>query len=394
MRQPPGYIVEGQERKVCKLVHTIYGTMQGGHDWFETLGRTYDNLGYKTSQADPCVRMMGQPGGNYTLTDMYMDDIWGASSSAEEASHRKKELTEKWELKDVGEDHYFLGIKIDQDLAAGTISFSQRAYWENVLEDFNFASVTPCSTLLPVGIILDNSQCLTTQAEHDEMGNIPYCPLLRCIMWGQLTTRPDLAYPVSILSHFQTNPGMAHWRALLHVLGYIKSTIDYSLVYSCDAPLAPIGFVDADYGGCRDTKRSTSGYMFIMAGAPVCWSSKCQATVALSTVEAEYVLLMRAAQQLMWMLSWMDEIFLPQPRLGLLYGDNMGAVALTMNTRSHHKVKHISICEHYIRERVADGDIKVEFICGDSNPADMFTKPLAHDTHHCYLSHLQILAVT
>ncbi len=109
MRQPPGYVVEGQEEKVCKLVHTIYGTMQGGHDWFETLGKTYEDLGYRASRADPCVRTIGQPGGEYTIMDTYTDDVWGASSSAQEASRRKKELEEKWELTDVGGEPLFSG---------------------------------------------------------------------------------------------------------------------------------------------------------------------------------------------------------------------------------------------------------------------------------------------
>ncbi|SJK98299.1 uncharacterized protein ARMOST_01564 [Armillaria ostoyae] len=147
MCQPPGYVVEGQEDKVCKLVHTIYGTMQGGHDWYETLGKTYDDLGYRTSHADPCVRTIG------------------ASLNKEEVSHRKGELEEKWDLTDVGENHYFLGMRIDQDLEAGMISFSQHPYWENVFSDFNLTHLTPRSTLLPVGIILNHSQSPTMQAE-------------------------------------------------------------------------------------------------------------------------------------------------------------------------------------------------------------------------------------
>lgn len=89
----------------------------------------------------------------------------------------------------------------------------------------------------------------------------------------------------------------------MHVIGYIKNTIDYGLTYTCGTGLSPYVFVDADYGGCKDTRRSTSGYVFMMAGGPVTWSSKRQATVALSTVEAEYVAMARCAQQMVWMHS-------------------------------------------------------------------------------------------
>ncbi len=210
-------------------------------------------------------------------------------------------------------------------------------------------------------------------------------------MWGQLATHPDLCYLVSLLARFQSNLGPAHWKALLHIIGYIKGTMDYRILFSHNEPLTPVGFVDANYGGCCNTAQSTSGYMFTMAGGPVCWSSKCQATIALSTVEAESVSLTRTMQQMMWIMSWMEEVQLPQLHPAVLYGDNQGAVALTKNTRSHHKVKHIRIHEHFIRDLVKDGDIWVDFIHGNANPADMFTKPLPCDAHHGHLKGLTIV---
>lgn len=392
MRQPPGYVVHGHEDEVCKLVHTIYGTMQGGHDWFETLGDGYDELDYYTSRADPCVRTKQSDDGSYTLTDTYTDDVWGASSSREEAEHRMKELGELWEIRDVGENKYFLGMKIDQDVEKGTIRLSQRPYFENIIERFNLDHIPLRSTPLPVGIALDNDMSPTNEAEQREMEDKPYRRVLGSVMWAQIATRPDLSFAVSLLARFQSNPGPAHWQALMHVIGYIRSTLDFGITYSKGESIQPAGYVDADYGGCRDTKRSTSGYIFMMAGGPVSWSSKRQATVALSTVEAEYVSLTRAAQQMKWMYSWMEEVGLPQEKPGILKGDNRGAVALTKNTRNHAKVKHIDIREHYIRELVHAGDLSVEFIRGNANPADLFTKPLPRDAHYRYLSELHISA--
>lgn len=85
-------------------------------------------------------------------------------------------------------------------------------------------------------------------------------------MWWQLATRPDLSFTVSLLSRFQANPGIEHWKALMHVVGYIKNMMDYGLTYSRDGDISPTAFVDANYGGCRDIRRSTSGYVFTMAG--------------------------------------------------------------------------------------------------------------------------------
>ena len=180
------------------------------------------------------------------------------------------------------------------------------------------------------------------------MKDKPYCSLLESVMWGQLATRPDLSFSVSLLTRFQANPGLSHWNALLHVIGYIKNTIDYGLTYSRDFELSPTAYVDADYGGCRDTRRSTSGYVFTMAGGAVSWSSKRQATVALSTVEAEYVAMSRCAQQMVWMNSWLDKVKIEHSLPRLIKGDNRGAIALTKNTKNHGKVKHIDIRHHYI----------------------------------------------
>jgi hypothetical protein len=99
-------------------------------------------------------------------------------------------------------------------------------------------------------------------------------------------------------------------------VGYIKNTIDYGLTYSRDYDISPHAFVDVDYGGCKDTRRSTSGYIFILAGGAVAWSSKRQATVALSTVEARYVAMSRYAQQMVWMHSWLREVKLSMSSLG------------------------------------------------------------------------------
>ena len=337
MKQPEGFVEPGYEDYVCKLVHTIYGTMQGGHDWYETLARTYDKLGYTTSRADPCVRFK-RDGENYTITDTYTDDIFGALNSDEETRKRKDEIGRVWEIKDVGEMEYFLGMRVQQDLAAGTIRLTQRPYWEHVLNRFGLDNVIPRNTPLPVGIILDNNMSPKTDSEKRKMDDKPYRSILGSVMWGQLATHPDLSFSVSLLARFQANPGIDHWNALIHVIGYIKNTLDYGLTYSRDSDLSPSAFVDADYRGCRDTRQSTSGYVFTMAGGAVAWSSKRQTTVALSTVEAEYIAMSRCAQQMVWMHSWLAKVGVKYSSPGLLKVDNRGAITLMKNTKDHSKV--------------------------------------------------------
>lgn len=201
-------------------------------------------------------------------------------------------------------------------------------------------------------------------------------------MWGQVGTRKDLSYAVNLLARFQINPGPAHWHALMHVLAYIKATLHYKLSYyrGTTDGLKPIGYVDADYAGdLLDTGRSTGAYVFMMAGGAVCWSSKCQETVALSTMEAEYMATSRACQQAVWMYSFMREAGLEQPTPAILYNDNTGAIALTESQKGHKKAKHIHIRYHYIRERVGEGDVCVIHVPSADNLADLLTKPLSRE---------------
>jgi hypothetical protein len=295
-----------------------------------------------------------------------------------------------WEIKDVGETEYFLGMRVQQDLLAGTIRLTQRPYWEHVINRFCLDHITPRNIPLPVGLVLDNHMSPKTDSEKREMDDKPYRSILGSVMWGQLATHPDLSFSVSLLARFQANPGIQHWNMLMHVVGYIKNTLDYGLTYSCNSDISPVAFADADYGGCRDTRRSTSGYICMMAGGAVSWSSKRQATVALSTVEAEYVVMSRCAQQIVWMHSWLREVAVNYATPGVIKGDNRGAVALTKNTKDHGKVKHIDIRHHYIRELLQSGEITIEQVPSLDNLADLFTKPLPQDHHHHILVALDV----
>lgn len=164
----------------------------------------------------------------------------------------------------------------------------------------------------------------------------------------------------------------------MHILRYIKATLHYKITYGGDGfkDLKPTGWVDADYGGDIDSRRSCAGYVFIQAGGPTAWSAQYQPTVALSTTEAEYMAVSRAAKQILWMYSEMEEVGYPQEKPGILYNDNSGAVALTKNTKHNSRVKHIDIRHHFICDCVENGNIRVLHVSSADNLADLFTKAL------------------
>ena len=204
--------------------------MQGGHNWWYNLDQAYNNLGYLASRADGCVQYK-RHGGEHTITDNYNDDVLGASTTEEGAQRAKRELGDKFEVKDMGELKYILGVRFDRDQATGDIHLSQRSYLEQMLERFGFRSSKPRQTPLPTGLILTESHSPQTDEDKHYMKDKPYREALGSLMWAQAATRPDLSYAVGLLARFQSNPRPAHWRALAHVMQYVNGTLEYHIMY-------------------------------------------------------------------------------------------------------------------------------------------------------------------
>ncbi|KAF7770863.1 hypothetical protein Agabi119p4_6837 [Agaricus bisporus var. burnettii] len=177
-----------------------------------------------------------------------------------------------------------------------------------------------------------------------------------------------------------------------HALAYVKGTLDYGITYYPDSDLKPYGYVDADFAGDRDSRRSTEGHIFFVAGGPVSWASKRQETVALSTVEAEYMAFTRAVQQAVWLDKFLYEIDLTQERPFTIHADNNGAIANTRNERNHRRTKHIDIKHHFIKEKVADNSVIFNYIPSSENLADILTKALPRDAVLRICFHIGLVA--
>jgi len=166
---------------------------------------------------------------------------------------------------------------------------------------------------------------------------------------------------------------------LKHVLGYIKRTLDYAIRYRAGATLDLVGYVDSDFAGCKNTRLSTKGNIFIVAGGPVSWKTKRQDTVALLIVEAEFMAFSQATTQALWLLKYFEEIGLPVTQPVTIHADNNGAIALSMNDKNHWHTKHIDVHHHFVKERAKANEVNFKYIPSALNMADFLTKPLPRD---------------
>src|SRR6187200_353775 len=204
------------------------------------------------------------------------------------------------------------------------------------------------------------------------MAKVPYASAVGSLMNAMVCTRPDIAQAVGVISRFMSNPGKDHWEGVKWLLRYLKGTSDVCLVYRKKEAVLE-GFTDANLGGCEDSGKSTTGFVFTIGGTSISWMSRLQKSVALSTTEAEYMAIAEAAKELVWLKSFLAELGLQQDNC-VLHCDNESAVHLAKNPVFQSRTKHIQMRYHFIRELITDGMVNLQKILGTENPADMFTK--------------------
>jgi len=211
--------------------------------------------------------------------------------------------------------------------------------------------------------------------EREHMTHVPYANAVGSLMYAMVCTRPDLSQAVSMVSRYMHDPGQGHWEAVKWILRYIKGTVDVGLVFEKDntGKQECIGYVDSDYAGDLDKRRSTTGYVFTFSQAPVSWRSTLQSTVALSTTEAEYMALTEAMKEAIWLQGLLDDLGVEQEILKI-HCDSMSAIYLARNQVYHARTKHIDVRYHFVREILEEDDINLLKIHTSENPADMLTK--------------------
>jgi hypothetical protein len=200
------------------------------------------------------------------------------------------------------------------------------------------------------------------------------------LMYAMLGTRPDIAFAVSVVSRYASNPSERHKTAVKRIFRYLRGTTNLRLTFKGDLVYLT-GYTDADWAGDPDTRRSTSGYVFNIGSGAISWSSKRQPTVALSTCEAEYVSQTEAAKEAIWLKTLLDQLN-PEdssPVATIIYGDNQGAIALAKNPQFHARTKHIDIQHHFIRQKVDEGKIELQYVPTAKQVADGLTKALCKD---------------
>jgi hypothetical protein len=377
MEQPKGFEEPGKEDWVWELWKGLYSMKQAGRIWNKTVNKAMLDWEFKRLPCKWCIYYRRTENG-ILIVAIHVDDFLSAASSCEANEHFKSQLKSRFEISE-GEVDLCLGIRIERDCSARTISLLQQTLIDQTLAKFNQKDAFPASTPMVDGATAvlkrsDSSEVLS-EAKKADLACLPYCSLIGLLMYIAVGTYPDIAFAVSKLSQFLDCYRRVHWQATLHVLQYLKGTRHLHLLLG--GPLfSLVGFSDSSWAE-EESHHSHMGYCYAVSSGVISWSSCHQATIAGSSTEAEYIAVSEAAHEAVWLRSLLHELELLPSGPTTIFCDNNGTIALSFDQAFHACVKHVDVWYHFIREQVDAKHLTVKRVSSAKNVADIFTKPLA-----------------
>ncbi|KAL7153130.1 hypothetical protein ABFS83_04G144600 [Erythranthe nasuta] len=248
------------------------------------------------------------------------------------------------------------------------------------------------SISLAAHFMLSKEQSPKAEPEISEMKNVPYVNAVGYVMYLMDSTRPDIAYFVSYLSRYMSNLGLPHWEALKWLLRYLKGSVKIGLLFSkCRTDSELCGYVDSNFANNRDSRKSSTSYVFTLNGSCVSWKSQLQSIVVLSTTEAEYVATTKAIKEAIWLKGLLLEIGFLRNKV-VVFSDSQSSIQLCKNLVFHDRTKHIEIKFYFIRRIVDEGIIDLEKIPSEFNPSEMGTKCLPVEKFRSCLKNLNLIS--
>lgn len=366
MRQPDGF--SDGTSKVCRLKRSLYGLKQAPRCWNSCFEEILLQKGFVQNSADCCLFTKTVEGKKILIT-LYVDDGLVATTDEALANQFLKELGDTLKIT-TKPASYYLGLEIAR-CKDGSICVSQESYTKKILERFQMSQCNPVST--PI----DRSQTSETGKVKDEDNKekkFPYREAVGALAYLMTGTRPDIAYAVGVVSRKLENPTEADWLRVKRIFRYLKGTISYGIRYNASCTRAVLdGYSDADHAGDEQTGRSTTGVTCLFAGGAVSWLSQRQASVAISTTEAEIVAASEGARELVWLQRVFSQLTCLEG-IPTLKVDNEAAIRLAHNPEFHKRTKHIRVRHFFVRETVQEGLVNVLKTSSADQLADLLTK--------------------
>ena len=418
MEVPEGYdkyLPDGR-RAALHCQQSIYGLKQASRLLHERLSKFLLKLGFKQLISDQCVFTKGQ-GNNQVIVATWVDDIIMASARSNNSARVTFDTMIRTEFEmspwTNGQADWILNMNVTRDWEKRTLHLSQPKAIEKLAERFGLSD-SKRKPYVPMNPLLK----LVKPAEDEIIPTsvFDYASAVGGMLYLSLTARPDIAQSVGVLSRFMSCPGQQHVDAAKQVILYLASTKDYGITFTKGQGGSPhrksdgasmqvylhsrksstatddvtgdsriMGtYCDADLAGDEGTRKSTTGYCMLLSGGLICWSSKLQATVALSTAEAETIAATEAVKQVMHLRLFLRELGQEQINPSTVYEDNNAAISLAHGKEQSKRAKHYQLKVHFLNEQFKKGTFAYEKVTTKEQLADAFTKALPRDVFNRY----------
>jgi len=357
---------EGVE-EMCRLNLALYGTKQAGRLWGIKLDKELKEIRALRFKVNPCLYEWRHHVHGRVFILVYVDDLIVAGEKLSEVAAVKRSVSAKVEVRDMGEVNDFIRMKVMRNRESKTLTLSNPGHTMTLLEAFGMETSTPNKAPMASGVNLAKTgEVLLPEGNQ-------YAKLVGFLLYLFTKTRPDIAFAAKVVSRFMSCPDQDHMRAVKGVLRYLRGTTRLGVVYRGSGPLQ--GFVDADWAGDVDGRRSTTGFVFTLNGGPIAWASKRHSTVRTSTAEAEYVAATMATKEALWLRKLLSALGVDGGAVPM-GKDNQACLALVNNPQATGRTKHVDVVYHMVRAYVSRGDMTVFLLRSVDMPADGLTKPL------------------
>ena len=388
MEIPEGFR-DGREDMVCKVHKSLYGLKQAPRNWYLLVSDFLKASGFRATVSDPCLFFCRSSSGRLILVFLFVDDfqVYYHRDDTADWDLIKAKLVDRFQTKDMGASKWILGMRIQRNRVARTITLDQELYVTKALEKYGLAECKVAETPEAVGACDQQSnEKPLGPSEHQR-----YMEIVGTLMYAAISTRLDIAHAVHYLASHMLAPTQLHVRAAERVLRYLAGTRGVGLSFGAKAGATAMGdsrghgerqqldvcaFADADWAGDKLDRKSITGWVAKLNGDPISWSSKKQRTVALSTCEAELYAEAAAIQEVLWLRGLMKELRLQSNTGSVVHGDNQAAIAVTKNGIRSDRTKHVDIKYHFVTESVEQGEVVLKWVPTTEQQADIFTKAL------------------
>jgi hypothetical protein len=367
---PDGYKQEG---KCVEIDRALYGLRDSPALWYRDFANTLDELGLVGCKEEACIFTDQK---KKVIVVFYVDDVQVLyhKEHAKEAEEVIKGLKSAYELRDLGDVEWFLGVRIVRDRAARKLWLLHDTYLQKIAQKFHLANGRCPSTPLPKYDFVKNTGTAspeTVKEYQEKVGSVLYTAIM---------LRPDVAYAASQLSHFLTNPSKEHIQAVDWTIRYLFGTRFLGIQYDAEhREMQMVLASDASFADDIETRRSSHGYTISLFSGLIAWKATRQDTVTTSTTEAELLGVAQLAKEVLALKRFFFELCFSLCEPWRIFCDNTQTIRLIVgdNMRINTKLRHVDIHNLWLRQEYAKGSFEVTYLPTDAMPADGLTKNLS-----------------